>query len=232
MRRTFVLTLAITFIFRRGRQLSRRKNDNIWFCQNFQKNCMKLRKFWVRCAPGAPQIRHWFLCSFRQKSCQIIDFEPKLRGWRPLSPSWKYWIRHWLRLLYCTVFISKSKNTKESVLVINNTYPVHKNSRLCQLLVLELLCQYFLHQGVRAESSRHEEVARLSLRHGVVDMSRQVETKGVQQRPGYVLSLEISLNLKKNRWVPKCRLATRKHSSRMRTARLSTIRVVAATRCQ
>ena len=47
-----------------------------------------------------------FSCSFRQKSCQIIGFHPKLRGWLPPSENscihhWKDWLNiviQWIRL--------------------------------------------------------------------------------------------------------------------------------------
>ena len=39
-----------------------------------------------------------FSCCSREKSCQIIEFCPKLRGCPPPRPSGKFWIRH--RLCY------------------------------------------------------------------------------------------------------------------------------------
>ena len=40
-------------------------------------------------ALGMPPVQYLsFACRFRQKSCQIIGFQPKLRGWRP-HPIWE-----------------------------------------------------------------------------------------------------------------------------------------------
>ena len=40
-----------------------------------------------------------FSCSFLQKYCRNIGFQPLFRTWRP-PPSEKFWIRHWLILRY------------------------------------------------------------------------------------------------------------------------------------
>ena len=62
---------------------------NLWFCQKFQKNCMKLRKFWT---PGAPfpllHLHCIVLSNVNISNC--------------IQSNWKYFVMWILKRWFCT----------------------------------------------------------------------------------------------------------------------------------